>query len=216
MQDFKKNLMTIYPKLQNHASYISKEFKFGSADDLLNDTMERALKKEHLFDGANLAAWLKTIMKNIASDQYRKRLKVELTGEERKRKEAAGEKTYTRKEREVSYEGERGDDESGIFDSDFSSVSLPSQGMSSSLEPKNDQEIIEKDQSIINLYHSIKKMGQKCQDIFYQYMEEEGSFLELSKRMGSPLGTIQSRFHRCKEKLLLIILKELPGENNEI
>ena len=47
-------------------------------------------------------------------------------------------------------------------------------------------------------------------------MVVEGSFLELSKRMNIPLNTVLSRFYRCKEKLLKIILKESLGEAYEI
>jgi RNA polymerase sigma-70 factor (ECF subfamily) len=221
MKDFQKNLFEIYPKLQKHAIHVSMKYKFGSAGDLLHDTMERALKKEHLFDGVNLAAWLKTIMKNIALDEYRKGLKHESTGEERKNLEAIGQKTSSRKAREVSYEGEKKHDESdneseARSDSEFNPASLPSQGMASILDPKDEQEASETNQDIKKLYAAIKKMGQKCQDIFHQYMQEEGSFLELSKRMGMPLGTVQSRFHRCKEKLLIILLKEVAGEGNAI
>ena len=103
MKDFQKNLFEIYPKLKKHAIHVSMKYKFGSAGDLLHDTMDRALKKEHLFDGVNLAAWLKTIMTNIALDQYRKGLKYELTGEEKRNLEAIGQKTSSRKSREVSY-----------------------------------------------------------------------------------------------------------------
>ena len=220
MKDFRKNLIEIYPKLKKHATSVAKSFKLDSADDLLHQTIERALKKEHPLDALNLEAWLKRIMKNIAIDLHRKGLKVESTGEERKHLEATGKKTSSRKVREVSYENESTDDETdndkSISDSEFNPASFSSQGMSSSLDPKNEQDTLEIDQSIIKLYDSIRKMGHKCQDIFYQYMEEEGSFLELSKRMDSPLGTVQSRFHRCKEQLLMIMLKELPGDNYEI
>ena len=81
---------------------------------------------------------------------------------------------------------------------------------------KNFEGILEGVENIKKLHYYKSKLGKKCQEIFRLYMVVEGSFLELSKRMNIPLGTVQSRFHRCKEKLLKIILKESPGEANEI
>jgi len=44
------------------------------ADDLVQDTLLRALTHMHLFQpGTNLAAWLTTIMRNQFREQYRKR-----------------------------------------------------------------------------------------------------------------------------------------------
>ena len=81
---------------------------------------------------------------------------------------------------------------------------------------KSSEDVLEGVENIKKLHYYISKLGKKCQEIFRLYMEVEGSFLELSKRMNIPLGTVQSRWHRCKEKLLKIILKESPGEANEI
>lgn len=47
------------------------------ADDLVQDTIERAMQKAHLFDGANLRAWLFTICRRIFLNQVRKQ---KLTG----------------------------------------------------------------------------------------------------------------------------------------
>ena len=220
MKDFNKQLTEIYPKLEKDAKYVAIQFEVDP-DDLLHDTIERALIKNYQFDGKNLAAWLKKIMINIAKDKLRKNsIKVESKGEDRKHDEATGKKTYTREKREVSYENEKPEDvkdnNKKIYLSDFDPKSPSAQELSSSLNQKKEQEILEVDEKIIGLYNSISKLGKKCQEIFRLHMVVEGSFLELSKRMNIPLGTVQSRFYRCKEKLLKIILKESPGEANEI
>lgn len=43
------------------------------ADDLVQDTVERALKKAHLFDGSNLRAWMFTICRRLFLNQIRSR-----------------------------------------------------------------------------------------------------------------------------------------------
>ena len=195
------------------------------ADDLANETIMKGLKKQHLFDGENLLAWLKTIMKNITIDEFRKGLKVEPQGEDGEQKTGKWRrkskwKTYDRKKREVSYENEKPEDvkdnDKKIYLSDFDPKSPSAQELSSSLISKKEQDILEKDEKAKKLLNAISKLPEKCQEIFHLYMKVEGSFLELSKRMNISLGTVQSRWHRCKEKLLKIILKESPGEANEI
>lgn len=41
------------------------------ADDLVQDTVERALNKAHLFDGSNLRPWMFTICKRVFLNQIR-------------------------------------------------------------------------------------------------------------------------------------------------
>ncbi len=51
----------------------------AAADDLVQDTLERAIQKFHLFEpGTKLRLWLFTIMRNIFLDHYRKTKKVGL------------------------------------------------------------------------------------------------------------------------------------------
>ena len=76
---------------------------------------------------------------------------------------------------------------------------------SSSLDQKRMDTEFENDEEIKQLYKFMIKLGEKCQELFRRYMEVEGSFKEVSERMGEPLGTVQSRFHRCKLSLLKII-----------
>ena len=215
MKDFNKKLIEIYPKLKKHAIYVtSSDDVHWEADDLAHQTIMKGLKKQHLFDNENLLAWLKTLMKNIIIDEFRKGLKVEPQGEDREQKTGKWRrkskwKTYDRKKREVSYGDELPEDEKDEKNVDkFLETYDPKE--------KSSEDVLEGVENIKKLHYYISKLGKKCQEIFRLYMEVEGSFLELSKRMNIPLGTVQSRFHRCKEKLLKIILKESPGEANEI
>ncbi len=45
---------------------------YADAEDLAQDTMERALLKAHLFDGQNLRSWLFTVCKSIFLNKIRK------------------------------------------------------------------------------------------------------------------------------------------------
>ena len=215
MKDFNKKLIEIYPKLKKHAIYVtnSDDVHF-EADDLAHQTIIKGLKKQHQFDGKNLLAWLKIIMRNIIIDEFRKGLKVEPQGEDGEQKKGKWRrkskwKTYDRKKREVSYGDALPKDEKDEKDVDqFLETYNPKE--------KSSEDVLEGDEKIKKLHYYKSKLGKKCQEIFRLYMVVEGSFLELSKRMNIPLGTVQSRFHRCKEKLLKIILKESPGEANEI
>jgi RNA polymerase sigma-70 factor (ECF subfamily) len=45
---------------------------YEDAEDLAQDTIERALLKAHLFDGANLRSWLFTVCRRIFLNQVRK------------------------------------------------------------------------------------------------------------------------------------------------
>ena len=218
MKDFNKKLIEIYPKLKKHAIYVtSSDDVHWEADDLLNETIMKGLKKQHLFDNENLLAWLKTLMKNIIIDEFRKGLKVEPQGEDREQKTGKWRrkskwKTYDRKKREVSYENALPGDEKDEKDEKnvvkFIETYDPKE--------KSSEDVLEEVENIKKLHYYLSKLGKKCQETFRLYMVVEGSFLELSKRMNISLGTVQSRWHRCKEKLLKIILKESPGEANEI
>ncbi len=51
------------PSLRHYALSITRNRDL--AEDLVQDTMERALTKAHLFDGQNLRGWLRTICRRI-------------------------------------------------------------------------------------------------------------------------------------------------------
>jgi len=226
MNDFKKNLLEKLPELKRHAMIESTKYlKYSEmdADDLLNETVKKALKKQHKIDVKYFLAYLKKMMTNLAIDEFRKNsIKVELKGEDLKDALASGKKTYKMKKRAENYgkvARDDDDDEDEMQSLDDIKLNLSSaQELSSSLNQKEEEEyeILEKDEKAKKLYNSISKLPEKCQEIFHLYMEVEGSFLELSKRMNISLGTVQSRWHRCKEKLLIIMLKESLGETNEI
>ena len=226
MNDFKKNLLEKLPELKRHAMIESTKYlKYSEmdADDLLNETVKKALKKQHKFDVKYFLAYFKKMMTNLAIDEFRKNsIKVELKGEDLKDAQTSGKKTYKMKKRAENYgKVARGDDDDEDEMQSLDDIELDSpsaQELSSSLNQKEEEEyeILEKDEKAKKLYNSISKLPEKCQEIFHLYMEVEGSFLELSKRMNISLGTVQSRWHRCKEKLLIIMLKESLGETNEI
>lgn len=46
---------------------------YEDAEDLAQDTIERALLKAHLFDGENLRSWLFTVCRRVFLNQVRKR-----------------------------------------------------------------------------------------------------------------------------------------------
>ena len=62
-------LRTLLPGLQRFAYFLTRDSE--RAADLVQDTIERALKKEHLFDGSNLRAWLTTMCRRIFLNDIR-------------------------------------------------------------------------------------------------------------------------------------------------
>lgn len=69
-----QELTDLLPYLHRFACSLTRNA--DHAADLVQDTVERALRKSHLFDGANLRAWLTTICKrtflnNIRRDKSR-------------------------------------------------------------------------------------------------------------------------------------------------
>jgi RNA polymerase sigma-70 factor (ECF subfamily) len=56
--------------LGRFALFLTKSYE--DAEDLAQDTMERALKKAHLFDGENLRSWLFTVCQRIFLNKIRK------------------------------------------------------------------------------------------------------------------------------------------------
>jgi RNA polymerase sigma-70 factor (ECF subfamily) len=58
------------PYLHRYACSLTRNS--DQAADLVQDTVERALRKSHLFDGANLRAWLTTICKRIFLNNIRR------------------------------------------------------------------------------------------------------------------------------------------------
>lgn len=65
-------VIALIPRLRRYARALVRDP--GAADDLVQDTLERALGKFHLWKpGTDLRAWLFTIMHNVHVNQVRRR-----------------------------------------------------------------------------------------------------------------------------------------------
>jgi RNA polymerase sigma-70 factor (ECF subfamily) len=84
MSDDIQSMVAEIPALRRYGRALSGNR--SSADDLVQDTLERAIQKFHLYEpGTRLRLWLFTIMRNIFLDHYRKHKKlgaitIELSG----------------------------------------------------------------------------------------------------------------------------------------
>ena len=63
-------LQDCLPALQRFALKLTRNA--DRADDLVQDCVERALNKQHLFDGQNLRSWMFTICRRVFLNQIRK------------------------------------------------------------------------------------------------------------------------------------------------
>ena len=69
---FRDALLAAVPSLRAFA--ISLSGNVDRADDLVQDTLVRAIANAHRFEpGTNLNAWLFTILRNLFHSEYRKR-----------------------------------------------------------------------------------------------------------------------------------------------
>ena len=72
MADFATRVNELIPRLRRYARALTGER--SAADDLVQDTLERAWTKLHLWrSGSDLRAWLFTIMHNVHVNQVRSR-----------------------------------------------------------------------------------------------------------------------------------------------
>jgi RNA polymerase sigma factor (sigma-70 family) len=72
LNDFGARVQELIPRLRRYARALTGER--GAADDLVQDTLERAWSKLHLWrHGSDLRAWLFTIMHNVHVNQVRSR-----------------------------------------------------------------------------------------------------------------------------------------------
>ncbi|MDR3410292.1 MAG: sigma-70 family RNA polymerase sigma factor [Formivibrio sp.] len=66
---FESDLLVWMPQLRRYARALTRDPAW--ADDLVQDTLERALNKWHWHVGSNLRAWLFTLLRNRFIDQLR-------------------------------------------------------------------------------------------------------------------------------------------------
>jgi RNA polymerase sigma factor (sigma-70 family) len=72
LNDFGARVQELIPRLRRYARALTGER--NAADDLVQDTLERAWNKLHLWrHGSDLRAWLFTIMHNVHVNQVRSR-----------------------------------------------------------------------------------------------------------------------------------------------
>ena len=69
MTDFRHNVEAMIPSLRRYARALTRDADI--ADDLVQDTLVRALRAERLFLGGDLRAWLYTILTNLNRNRRR-------------------------------------------------------------------------------------------------------------------------------------------------
>src|SRR5947208_15752374 len=63
VSSFRQDVETAIPALRRYARALTRETE--AADDLVQDTLVRALRSEHLFHGGDVRSWLYTILTNL-------------------------------------------------------------------------------------------------------------------------------------------------------
>lgn len=69
MTPIQHDIISAIPRLRRLAVSLCRDR--SGADDLVQDTVARALERARLFTGGNLAAWLATVMLNVFRNQRR-------------------------------------------------------------------------------------------------------------------------------------------------
>ncbi|MEX0840970.1 MAG: sigma-70 family RNA polymerase sigma factor [Xanthobacteraceae bacterium] len=69
MSDFKEGVQAAIPALRRYARALTRNADI--ADDLVQDTLVRALRSQHLFQGGELRSWLYTILTNLNRNRLR-------------------------------------------------------------------------------------------------------------------------------------------------
>ncbi len=69
VSSFRKNVEAAIPALRRYARALTRDAE--TADDLVQDTLVRALRSEHLFHGGELRSWLYTILTNLNRNRLR-------------------------------------------------------------------------------------------------------------------------------------------------
>lgn len=69
MSAFTQRVQAAIPALRRYARALTRDVE--AADDLVQDTLVRALRSEHLFSGEEVRSWLYTIMTNLNRNRRR-------------------------------------------------------------------------------------------------------------------------------------------------
>jgi RNA polymerase sigma-70 factor (ECF subfamily) len=66
---FRQGIQATIPALRRYARALTRDAEV--ADDLVQDTLVRALRSEHLFHGGDIRSWLYTILTNLNRNRLR-------------------------------------------------------------------------------------------------------------------------------------------------
>ena len=69
MSSFRNGIEAAIPALRRYARALTRNAE--TADDLVQDTLVRALRSEHLFHGGDVRSWLYTILTNLNRNRLR-------------------------------------------------------------------------------------------------------------------------------------------------
>jgi RNA polymerase sigma-70 factor (ECF subfamily) len=69
VSSFRNNVQGAVPALRRYARALTRDADI--ADDLVQDTLVRALRSEHLFQGEEVRSWLYTILTNLNRNRLR-------------------------------------------------------------------------------------------------------------------------------------------------
>src|SRR6187399_543254 len=69
MSSFRQGIQATIPALRRYARALTRDAEI--ADDLVQDTLVRALRSEHLFHGGDIRSWLYTILTNLNRNRLR-------------------------------------------------------------------------------------------------------------------------------------------------
>ena len=69
LSDFGERIEAAIPALRRYARALTRDAE--TADDIVQDTLVRALRSEHLFHGGDTRAWLYTILTNLNRNRLR-------------------------------------------------------------------------------------------------------------------------------------------------
>ncbi|HET7848780.1 MAG TPA: RNA polymerase sigma factor [Pseudolabrys sp.] len=69
MAGFRQSVEATIPALRRYARALTRDS--DAADDLVQDTLVRALRSEHLFHGGDVRSWLYTILTNLNRNRLR-------------------------------------------------------------------------------------------------------------------------------------------------